>query len=33
MWENTDSPYPVQMREITDQNNCKYGHFLLSEFE
>ena len=22
------SPYSVQMRENTDQNNSKYGHFL-----
>ena len=21
------SPYSIQMREITDQNNSKYGHF------
>ena len=26
------SPYSVQMWENTDQNNCKYGHFLRSEY-
>ena len=25
------SPYSVQMRENTDQNNSEYGHFLRSE--
>ena len=25
------SPYPVRMRENTDQNNSKYGHFSRSE--
>ena len=32
-WLNTIiriSPYSVQMRESTDQNNSKYGHFLRS---
>ena len=27
------SPYSVQMRENTDQNNSEYGHFLRSEYK